>query len=125
MIPLEIFLKALCPHGQFCLYDNPELLDYLQNHEFNGKLYHIEHTTAAKGPFVLWYPLEAWKNEQIRDDAINKLIAAQYPYPGFSRTDVKQKQAREVLEKQIQVAKDTGNQEMVEILQMALEQIKI
>lgn len=119
-LPIELFLKLCCPFGQACFWEHPELLPILEQHPDYGKLFHVEHTTAAKGPYVLWYPMSAWIEEQTRDAEINRLVALQYP----AKESSKQSLAIQTLEMQITVAKEKGDNEMTKILEMALQQIK-
>lgn len=76
-IPLEFLLKTLCETGQVALWRWPELTEFLLSHEARDTLYYIEHTTAAKGPYVLYYPLSAWADEQERQAELDRLIAQQ------------------------------------------------
>lgn len=123
MIPIELFLKDLCPYGKFSLCNSPDLFEYLETHEQNGKLFFIEKTTAACGPYVLWYPLSAWHEELKRQKELNELIEKQLPkHPDPKET--KRLEAREILHAQIIAAQQSGSKEMEEILRLALEQLQ-
>lgn len=112
MIPLELFLKIVCPHGQFCFWKyEKELLPILLASPENEKLFHIEHTTAAEGPYVLWYPLSRWHEEEERQKQFNELIYRQY---------APQKTKNDKLKEQIQKARSEGNEELAKILESAL-----
>ncbi len=64
--------------GELSLWDRPELLDFLSNHPARGELFFLEHTTAAKGPWILWYPMAAWEEEQKRQADIDQCVTRQY-----------------------------------------------
>lgn len=77
-VPLELVLRSLCPDGQCALWSMTELKDWLMQHPSCGTLFYVEHTTSAKGPHVLYYPMSAWEAEQQRSKEIDKLIEKQY-----------------------------------------------
>ena len=79
MIPLELFLKFACSYsGQCAISSYPEILAILQSSSEKDKLFYLEYTTAAKGPWVVWYPYSKWQEEQQEQERINSVIQAQY-----------------------------------------------
>lgn len=79
-------------------------------------MFHVEETTAAKGPWVVWYPLSAWEAEVERQKAFDELVAKQY----VVTEEVKQNRRAAIIER-IAKAKQDGDIDTVNELRKELK----
>lgn len=119
-VPLELVLRSLCQDGQCALWSMTELKDWLMQHPARGTLYHIEHTTAAKGPHVLYYPMSAWEAEQQRSKEIDALLIKQNEQATIAQNERRQFERARLIE-QIGAAKKRGDLDTITELRKELK----
>lgn len=119
-VPLELVLRSLCPNGQCALWSMTELKDWLMQHPSCGTLFYVEHTTSAKGPYVLYYPMSAWEAEQQRSKEIDALLIKQNEQATIAQNERRQFERARLIE-QIGAAKKRGDLDTITELRKELK----